>query len=54
MGEDWHKCNKCGAENKERHEVSETLDNGTEAEYTAYCSECGEYMYFFCYGHYEY
>lgn len=51
---DWDECQKCGAKGKERHEVTDRLDDGTEAEYTAYCSECGEYLYSFCYGHYEY
>ena len=56
MGEerDWHECPKCGAVNKEKHDVVDVLDDETEAEYTAHCSECGAYMYYFCYGHYEY
>ena len=51
---DWDECPKCGAKGKEHHEATDRLDDGAEAEYTAYCSECGEYLYYFCYGHREY
>lgn len=29
-------------------------EDGLEVEYTAYCKECGTYLYTFCYGHKEY
>ena len=50
----WNYCPKCGMVVDETHEVKDRLEDGTEAEYFSYCKECGEYLYFFCYGSTEY
>lgn len=47
-------CERCEKYVETKHEVNETLDDGTEADYYAYCKECGSYVHHFCYGHIEY
>lgn len=51
---EWNYCAKCGKQVDETHLVNERLDDGTEADYYAYCKECGTYLYAFCWGSFEY
>ena len=56
---EWNVCPSCGAHHDgvnviEDHRNVYYIEPECEAEYTAFCSKCGKYMYTFCYGTYEY